>query len=200
MTDSKNPRKSLFDRRASTKQGRLGLTAAKAALRVAELLNLAKNASGLTSKQIANELEVTEGRVSQVLNGDGNLHIASIARYLAVCGYELRLIAQPVQPDRPPLDRGRGRRSRRSSGAVAWDVVEQLYMTHDSVRTELAAFRRPAGPKPILLGEPRVIGEVTFVGGERLAFNPAKGATGQWLKEVRSADRIEEETQAPVKR
>jgi transcriptional regulator with XRE-family HTH domain len=201
MTRAKRQGESLYDRRASTKQGRLGLAAAKAALRVAELLNAAKTASRQSSKAIASELNVTEGRVSQVLNGDGNLHIASVARYLAVCGYELKLIAEPLTPDRPRLERKRPGRTRDQAAAHdTWDVFEQLYLTRDSVRKELAAFHRPAGPRPIPLGEPKMVGEIKRFEGGKFKFNPVKDAAEQWLTEVQSADQIEEENRLPGRR
>jgi DNA-binding phage protein len=83
--------KSLYAERASTTQGRLGLAAAAAAASIARILHTAKVASKLSSKEIAENLGVTEGRVSQVLSGDGNIHIATLARFLRAMGYELKI-------------------------------------------------------------------------------------------------------------
>lgn len=124
---------SLYEERAATSQGRLGLAAAAAAAGVSRLLHAAKAASRLTSKEIAAEGAVTEGRVSQVLSGDGNYHVATIARFLRAMGYELKLSAVPVDSGRPPLDL-RGRRSRRKDAEQAeetFEVFVQTFLTHE---------------------------------------------------------------------
>jgi hypothetical protein len=62
--------------------GRLSLAAARLALKTLHIMNAAKRRSGLSNKEIAAKLGLSAGRVSQVLNGDGNLHVATIARFL----------------------------------------------------------------------------------------------------------------------
>ncbi|SNT63886.1 hypothetical protein SAMN05421812_11614 [Asanoa hainanensis] len=130
-SDDRSP--SFYEERAATAQGRLGLAAAAAAASVSRLLHAAKVSSGLTSKDIAGELAVTEGRVSQVLSGDGNLHIATVARFVRAMGYELRIGAVPVEGDRPPLD-VIGRRPRRKTTEQAektFEVFLQTFLTHE---------------------------------------------------------------------
>ncbi|GAA0545503.1 hypothetical protein GCM10010172_28940 [Paractinoplanes ferrugineus] len=130
---SDNPTVSFYEERASTPQGRLGLAAAAAAAGITRLLHAAKAASGLTSKEVAAELGVTEGRVSQVFSGDGNLHIATIARFVRAMGYELTIGAVPAEKNRPPLDL-RGRRSRRRAAEQAektFEVFVQTFLTHE---------------------------------------------------------------------
>ncbi|GAA1612352.1 helix-turn-helix domain-containing protein [Actinoplanes couchii] len=124
---------SLYQERASTPRGRLGLAAASAAAKIARLLHAAKTASGMTSKEIATGLDVTEGRVSQVLSGDGNLHIATIARFVRAMGYELQVTAVPIEPGRPALDL-LGRRSRRKGSGrdeKTYEVFLQTFLTHE---------------------------------------------------------------------
>lgn len=83
MTNSRrNDPQSLYDLETETAEGRQALAAAAAASRMGAVLERAFDLSGLTQKQLAEVLELTEGRVSQVLHGDGNVHIATAARFL----------------------------------------------------------------------------------------------------------------------
>jgi DNA-binding phage protein len=117
MTQNDRHHSSLYEEVAAGPTGARDLAAARAALRAAQLLQLAKQRSGLTSRMLADRLGVGESRVSQVLNGDGNLHIATVARFLHAMGYELELSATAVT-DGAPLQlpsrsgaRGRGART-----------------------------------------------------------------------------------------
>jgi transcriptional regulator with XRE-family HTH domain len=97
-------RQSRVSMRESTSEGRLGLAAADLALRVRELLRRARDAAALSNTELAHRLEVTDGRVSQVMNGDGNIHIATLARFLRASGYTLQIHAVPAEPDAAPLN------------------------------------------------------------------------------------------------
>jgi transcriptional regulator with XRE-family HTH domain len=44
--------------------------------------------SGLRAKDIAERLGITEGRVSQVLNGDGNIRVATLGKFLSAMGFQ----------------------------------------------------------------------------------------------------------------
>jgi antitoxin component HigA of HigAB toxin-antitoxin module len=85
------------------------LSAARAAVDTVALLNRAFSQSGLKAKDLSNRLGITEGRVSQVLNGDGNLRIATVARFLDAMGYRFsvcavsRLNGEIVDSRRAPL-------------------------------------------------------------------------------------------------
>jgi transcriptional regulator with XRE-family HTH domain len=133
MTGQRNGEPSLYAERGSTLIGLLGITAAAAAARVSKLLYAAKDASGLSSKEIATRLSITEGRVSQVLKGDGNVHIATAARFLRAMGYELTLSAKPTDPDRKPLnlDGRRSRRKQKPDDAKTYEVYVQMFLTHE---------------------------------------------------------------------
>lgn len=105
---------SLADRRRSTPEGRMGMAAARLAISTARMLNAAFSArSDIDQKALAGLVGVTEGRVSQVLHGDGNVHVATLARYMSALGYELELVAKPVTTDAPPLKARTPRRSKR---------------------------------------------------------------------------------------
>lgn len=113
MTQTDRQRASLYGKVAASPTGARDLAAARGALRVAQLLQLAKQRSGLTSRMLAERLGVGESRVSQVLNGDGNLHIATVVRFLHAMGYELEFSATAMADGAPlQLPRRRGARGR----------------------------------------------------------------------------------------
>ncbi|OBK30141.1 hypothetical protein A5659_03615 [Mycobacterium sp. 1165196.3] len=88
---------SLVEEVEATDAGAQGLAAADLAGQVSRVLHAALAASGMDQKDLAEKLGVTQGRVSQVLNGDGNLRIAAVARYLRALGYEATIAARPVE-------------------------------------------------------------------------------------------------------
>ncbi|MDD1477071.1 helix-turn-helix domain-containing protein [Arthrobacter sp. H16F315] len=110
----------------STVEGRVEMAAAEASLDTVGLLNRVLRASGLSQREIAEALGVGESRVSQVLTGDGNLKITTLARYLRAAGYALKLEAVPVDAAAKELPRPRSR-SRRDA-----DVLKA--MTADLVK------------------------------------------------------------------
>lgn len=113
--------KSLVEEYEETDDGTQDLAAANLASQVIELIRKALEASDLDQRALAEKLGVSEGRVSQVVNGDGNLRIAAVARYLRALGYSARISAQPVDPHRPELP---PRSRRHDSGSWAtWSRV-----------------------------------------------------------------------------
>ncbi|MEU1594532.1 helix-turn-helix transcriptional regulator [Streptomyces sp. NPDC005708] len=74
-------------------------------------------ASGKSNKELSSLLGVSEGAVSQVLNGDGNIRISTLARYLRAMGFEPRLSADPVDGGESLPSAPRRVRSRRKSGS-----------------------------------------------------------------------------------
>lgn len=109
MTDNADP--VLIDDEQATDAGAQGLAAADLAGQVMRLLQQALDASELDQKALAEKLGVTQGRVSQVLNGDGNMKIAAVARYLRALGYEAQITASPVVSGLPALPRRSRRRA-----------------------------------------------------------------------------------------
>lgn len=79
--------------------------AADLTVRVASLLNQAFAARpDLDQNALADLLGVSKGRVSQVLHGDGNVHVATAAKYLRALGYEAEVSAVPVDKSAVVLD------------------------------------------------------------------------------------------------
>lgn len=148
MTSSRDGRVSLYDKFSSTLAGKLSLAAADSALSVIDLLHAAKSRSGLTSREIASRLNVTEGRISQILNGDGNLHVATIARFLGACGYRFSVEAIP-QSDRARELPRRRRRRRSHHASTVWQV-ENTYATLTGV-TRTRHYIESLGDAPVAL-------------------------------------------------
>lgn len=121
MTDQ--PTRSLIDEERATDAGAQGLAAANLAGQVMRLLHQALDTSELDQKSLAEALRVTQGRVSQVLNGDGNMKIAAVARYLRALGYDTQITAVPVVPGLPTLPR----EARRRPARQPQPVVEKRY-------------------------------------------------------------------------
>lgn len=96
-------RESLVDKLESSPTGQLEMAAARAAVSAVFLMNRAAEARGITQRELAERVGVTESRVSQVLNGDGNVRLSTLAKFLRALGYRLRLSATPAEHGVPPL-------------------------------------------------------------------------------------------------
>jgi transcriptional regulator with XRE-family HTH domain len=103
---------SVAQRFASFPRGAQELSAARLARDAVAALEKAFTARGCKQKELASDLGLTEGAVSQVLNGDGNVRIATLGRYLRALGYEARLHLDPVDPQAPPVNLAAGPRPR----------------------------------------------------------------------------------------
>lgn len=101
MTASRS--RTVVEERESTREGRLAMAGARAAVSTVTLINRAVETSGCTRADLAVLLGVTPGRVSQVLNGDGNLRVSTVARFLRAAGYRLKLTAEPVEAGVAPI-------------------------------------------------------------------------------------------------
>lgn len=119
-------KKSMVDVLKGTKEGAMDFAAAALAVESIVFLNNALRASGITQAELAHRLSVTPGRVSQVLNGDGNLRVSTLAKFLSALEYEVHLRTTPLRDDLPTLHVARsGRRARRKQEnyTLALDVT-----------------------------------------------------------------------------
>ena len=80
-----------YQERLATPQGRLGLAKAELRLRAVEAIADAVERAGISQKDLAERLGVSEGRVSQVLGGDHNLRLNTLAEYMHALGRCVRL-------------------------------------------------------------------------------------------------------------
>ncbi len=82
---------SLYDRFARSVDGARRLASARLRHESLRSLHVALDASGLNQTELANRLGIRKSAVSQVLHGDGNLRVKTLAEYLSAMGYELDL-------------------------------------------------------------------------------------------------------------
>ncbi len=122
MTEKKSM--TLIDEVEATDAGAQGMAAANLAGQVMRLLHEALDASDLDQKALAEKVGVSQGRVSQVLNGDGNLRVAAVARYLRAMGYDAQVAATPAEEALPKLSVHSSRRSPRKKLANTDVVLE----------------------------------------------------------------------------
>jgi len=87
-------RRSLYEERLETTSGRLSLAAARLAHDASALLRETRAKSGMTNKDLAAALELSEGRVSQVMGGDGNVRLSTLARFMGAMGCSIRLVPE----------------------------------------------------------------------------------------------------------
>ena len=115
MTKHAKSELSLFDDLGSSPAGARELAASQLTNDALVLLQTALAATGVTQKQLAEILSIGESRVSQVVNGDGNLKLTTFARYMRALGYAVTVNVTPVERGVPELIRER-RKSSLASG------------------------------------------------------------------------------------
>ncbi len=73
---------------------RASLAAAQLASAIGALMEQTIDASTSSKQEIAANMGVTPARISQLLAGDGNVRIATVARLLDACGFEVSVTAK----------------------------------------------------------------------------------------------------------
>lgn len=87
-----NDRVSLAD--LLREQDPLGMAASGAAVHSVALINNLYLNGGLTRDQLATKIGVSRNRVDEVLDGDGNIRVSTLARFLKAYGYSLTIEAE----------------------------------------------------------------------------------------------------------
>lgn len=161
-------RRSLVEEREQTLAGRIAMAAADAAVESVSLINEALEVSELPHAALAERLGVTPGRVSQVVNGDGNVRITTLARFLRALGYNLTLRAVPASKAAKPLPSPYQRpgRQQRIGGHDIYTMVTQVTcITEDGVGQEPVVVASRAHPahwleSPAFSLQPQVTGQL----------------------------------------
>lgn len=135
MTQSKTPQRRSEEIAEAQDQA-----AADLSLRIVDLLNLALSSSGLTQKDLAELVGVGESRVSQVLHGDGNVHIATFAKYMRAMGYGAAVNVLPATPDARPFVEPRPRKRRGSKSEPKQDHVHIFHQPYIDTAGAAIAF------------------------------------------------------------
>ncbi len=111
-------------------------SAARLAVDAVAMMNRARETAGVSQKELAARLGVGESRVSAILNGDGNVRMATLARVFRALGYRVRLDVQPVSPDAPVIPRRTRavpRQRRAASEKVSWSTSIEFTALPDTV-------------------------------------------------------------------
>jgi predicted XRE-type DNA-binding protein len=107
MTKESSSALTLFDDLGASPLGARELAASQLTNDALVLLQTALSSTGVTQKQLAEILGIGESRVSQVVNGEGNLKLATFARYMRALGYAVTVNVTPVERNIPELTRER---------------------------------------------------------------------------------------------
>lgn len=86
-----------YDKLLATPEGRFAFCVELGITNVTELLCDHLEKSGMTRTALAKGMGVTPGRVTQLLDGNANLTLASVARALAVFGHVLQVSSAPIE-------------------------------------------------------------------------------------------------------
>lgn len=82
---------SLYDQLAATDEGARALAAARLRYEALAQIHEALSEASLTQAELARKLDIRRSAVNQVVNGDGNMRVSTLAEYLHALGYELKL-------------------------------------------------------------------------------------------------------------
>lgn len=168
MTGNEENR-TLFEERSSTRLGAQGLAAARLAVKVVRILLGAMRTTAISQKELAKRLNISEGRVSQVLNGDGNVHISTLAKFMRAMDYEVEIVARPLRPELPVLDGTSARRRPARSTARPqndYEHYEQLFLTSHGVMRVPMFVPSDDTLGCVPEGKPQHVGRVTIAGGK----------------------------------
>lgn len=78
-----------YERVAATAAGARGLAGSRLRYEVLKALHGALSRSGRTQSELAARLGIRKSAVNQVLRGDGNVRVTTLAEYLQALGFEL---------------------------------------------------------------------------------------------------------------
>lgn len=87
---------STYEQLLETKEGREALAEEHAMAHVGELIANLLEKSGMTRTQLAEKLELSRGRITQILDGDANLTLGTIARVLNAFGHLFECSSRPM--------------------------------------------------------------------------------------------------------
>ncbi len=161
--------------------------AARAVSRAGGLLHEAFRASGMTQKDLATMLNVSEGRVSQVLGGDQNMYVTTLARYLGAMGYQLELNAEGISEGARQI----GVRRRRGAANGPVGVYRHNNTAPFDGAKAVTLVQRDTEEPRLTYGErgdfrAEYVGDVD-PGSSQLKLkmpSSSQGANGRWLRQV----------------
>lgn len=136
---------SMYDELARDPRGRNELAAAELALDVQALIHRAFEENPMTARVVAELLGVTEGRVSQIRNGDGNVRISTLAKVMSALGKRVRISVADLEA----ADGGGASTAHEHRDKPLWT---QRFVSPDGVHE--CTYEGPRVPTATPLGEP----------------------------------------------
>jgi transcriptional regulator with XRE-family HTH domain len=132
----------LIDQVEATPAGAQQMAAARLALNVTDVLRRGLQASGIRQVEWAERAGVSEGRISQLL-ADGNVRIATVAKFARALGYQPRLVLDPIEEGRAGVySRPYGVAARVAAAPEKWHEValvqDQAWVTTTHVDIQQA--------------------------------------------------------------
>ena len=151
MTDVNGNRMTLIKEVEADPVAALDLAAARGTVEGSALLARVFTSTGITQKELARRAGVTSGRVSQVLSGDENLRLSTVARYLHAMGFRLRLSALSLSGDKM-VEAGRPKKQRSKGALIPSEATVYGWMavTGASVTSETVVDADGVGVTPVL--------------------------------------------------
>lgn len=153
----------LYDEYESTPRGARELAAADLAISVGVLLRSAFGRSEMTNNDLAHALGVTAGRASQILNGDGNLRVSTVAKVLHSLGWKASVTATNTAGEcLPAAPRSRRPASApKTSGWTSPAVSTSTYcvemVSSAGVGTHVFDVEHDPAMKPVMLAVPEEV-------------------------------------------
>lgn len=87
---------SIYDRLVKIPKGARSLSVSRLRYEVLKVLHSSLQKSGLSQAQLASRLGIRKSAVNNVLRGDGNVRVSTLAEYLHEAGFELEVRAVPL--------------------------------------------------------------------------------------------------------
>lgn len=135
---------SEYARYAASSKGAIELAAAAATAEVSRLFQQVIGLSKRKQRDVADAIGVSESRVSQVLNGDGNVNVAALAKYARAYGYQVRFVLTPIDAGVQALPEVGRRRARRRPDRGAGRPLELHVNTHAQANEFVVTNGRPS--------------------------------------------------------
>jgi len=98
-----------------------GIAGANLAVEVVALLARAMAQYEVSQKNLCDILNLSPGAVNQVVNGDGNVRVATIGKYFRALGFQPRLVLEPVEAGRSAMA------TRATCQAIQNDFMAMIY-------------------------------------------------------------------------
>ncbi|MCX5352004.1 helix-turn-helix domain-containing protein [Streptomyces mirabilis] len=129
--------KNLYERLAATEEGTRALAAARLRYEALATIQDGLQESGLTQTELARRLGIRKSAVNQVLHGDGNMRISTLAEYLHALGFEVTLEKVEAGEPRRQIVANRPHSEcddEASREPVAW--TQTIAVTHSGASTD----------------------------------------------------------------